>query len=103
MADSPTNALYFGDNLNILRHHIGDASVDLVYLDPPFNSKQDYNVLFGDASGEMSHAQIQAFSDTWHWDVLAQETYDELLTEAEAPLATAIAALRQFLGTGDVM
>jgi len=59
------NALYYGDNLNILRHHIGAETVDLVYLDPPFNSKRDYNVLFREKSGEASPAQIEAFTDTW--------------------------------------
>lgn len=98
-----TNLLYFGDNLEILRHHVPDESVDLIYLDPPFNSKQDYNVLFADSAGSKSHAQIEAFSDTWHWDVVAQETYEELVTEGPRTLATAVGALRQFIGSNDVM
>lgn len=60
------NALYYGDNLDILRLHIPAASVDLVYLDPPFNSNADYNVIYKEQSGELSSAQIQAFTDTWH-------------------------------------
>ena len=59
------NRLFYGDNLDIMRHHIPDASVDLVYLDPPFNSKRDYNVLFKEESGEASPAQMEAFTDTW--------------------------------------
>ena len=62
-----TNALYYGDNLEVLREHIADASVDLIYLDPPFNSNQDYNVLFKEQSGDPAHAQMQAFTDTWVW------------------------------------
>ena len=62
-----TNTLFYGDNLNVLRNHIADASVDLVYLDPPFNSNRDYNVLFREQSGAESPAQIKAFGDTWRW------------------------------------
>ena len=61
------NKLYFGDNLDILREQVPDGSVDLIYLDPPFNSNATYNVLFREASGEGSAAQIEAFDDTWHW------------------------------------
>ena len=61
------NRLYFGDNLDILREHVADDSVDLIYLDPPFNSNANYNVLFREPSGEPSAAQITAFEDTWHW------------------------------------
>jgi len=63
------NRLLFGDNLNWLRNRdiFPDATVDLVYLDPPFNSNADYNVLFREASGEASQAQFHAFTDTWNW------------------------------------
>ena len=61
------NALYYGDNLAVLREHAADESVDLVYLDPPFNSNASYNVLFRERSGEESPAQIRAFTDTWKW------------------------------------
>jgi len=67
MTDTWRNQLYFGDNLDVLREHIPDASVDLIYLDPPFNSNATYNVLFRERSGEQSAAQITAFEDTWHW------------------------------------
>ena len=59
------NTLYYGDNLDILRRYVQDESVDLIYLDPPFKSNQDYNVLFAERSGEDSAAQIKAFEDTW--------------------------------------
>ena len=66
------NHLYYGDNLDILRNSIADASVDLVYLDPPFNSQANYNVLFKAQSGQQSKAQIEAFEDTWHWNDTAE-------------------------------
>ena len=62
-----TNALYYGDNLDILRRYIPDESVDLVYLDPPFNSNRTYSAIFADESGRKSDAQIHAFEDSWHW------------------------------------
>ncbi len=61
------NKLYFGDNLQILKEYVADESVDLIYLDPPFNSKATYNVLFGEKNGSHSEAQIAAFDDTWEW------------------------------------
>ena len=72
------NTLYYGDNLKILRDYIKDESVDLIYLDPPFNSNRNYNVLFKDESGVEGDAQIHAFEDTWHWNQPAQDTYYEL-------------------------
>ncbi len=71
------NYLYYGDNLDILRRYIKDETVDLVYLDPPFNSNQSYNVLFAEKSGTPSTAQIKAFEDTWKWDEGAAHTYQE--------------------------
>jgi hypothetical protein len=62
------NTLYYGDNLEVLRRYIKDETVDLVYLDPPFNSNQDYNVLCAEKGGIRSAAQIRAFEDTWRWD-----------------------------------
>ena len=66
-SDATPNALYFGDNLDILREYVAAESVDLIYLDPPFNSNATYNVLFRERSGEESAAQITAFDDTWRW------------------------------------
>jgi site-specific DNA-methyltransferase (adenine-specific) len=65
------NQLYYGDNLDVLRRHIGEASVDLLYLDPPFNSNASYNVLFAERSGAQVASQIKAFEDTWKWDEAA--------------------------------
>ena len=62
------NTLYYGDNLGVMREHLPDESVDLVYLDPPFNSNANYNVLFREKTGEESPAQIRAFTDTWELD-----------------------------------
>jgi site-specific DNA-methyltransferase (adenine-specific) len=70
MTDLATNVLYYGDNLDILRRYLPDAAVDLVYLDPPFNSNRDYNVIFRDESGNATDAQLLAFEDTWHsWSI----------------------------------
>ena len=66
------NQLYYGDNLAVLREHIKDESVDLIYLDPPFNSRQDYNVLFAERDGTRSASQIMAFEDTWEWNMDAE-------------------------------
>jgi hypothetical protein len=77
---SMTNALYYGDNLAVLRESIGTESVDLIYLDPPFNSNASYNVLFKAPSGEGSQAQIEAFEDTWHWNDSAERAFDEVVT-----------------------
>jgi site-specific DNA-methyltransferase (adenine-specific) len=100
---TPVNTLFYGDNLDILRHSIKDESVDLIYLDPPFNSARNYNVLFKEKSGEASPAQIEAFTDTWAWDRSAERTYGDLLTDAPANVAQMIAALRQFIGANDMM
>ena len=69
------NPLYYGDNLRMLREHIADESVDLIYLDPPFNSNATYNVLFKAPDGHQSQAQIEAFDDTWHWTDSAEDAY----------------------------
>jgi site-specific DNA-methyltransferase (adenine-specific) len=97
------NTLFYGDNLAIMREYIPDESVDLVYLDPPFNSNRNYNVLFRDESGRYSEAQIEAFEDTWHWSETAEDTYNALVTEATDEVSKAIAALRELIGTNQVM
>ncbi|MHB8627592.1 MAG: hypothetical protein ACYDBJ_20365 [Aggregatilineales bacterium] len=76
-----TNTLFYGDNLPILREYIPNESIDLVYLDPPFNSSRSYNVLFHDESGQEAESQITAFADTWHWNQAAEEAYNSLVTE----------------------
>lgn len=97
------NTLYYGDNLKVLRDHINNESVDLIYLDPPFNSNRSYNVLFKDESGTSSDAQITAFDDAWHWGETAQSTYQELLTQAPGNVASMINSLHQFIGANQMM
>src|SRR5216684_3150288 len=97
------NTLYYGDNLKVLREYIPDESVDLIYLDPPFNSNRNYNVLFKDESGIDSEAQITAFEDTWHWNHIAEQIYHELVTEAPDNVSRMVAALRDFIGTNEMM
>jgi site-specific DNA-methyltransferase (adenine-specific) len=97
------NTLYYGDNYFILREHIPSESVDLIYLDPPFNSNRTYNVLFKDEHGTDSEAQIKAFEDSWHWNLEAEQAYAEILTEAPDNVAKLIDSLRDFIGTNQVM
>ena len=97
------NTLFYGDNLPILREYIPDESIDLIYLDPPFNSNRTYNVLFKQESGAESEAQIAAFDDTWHWNQAAEETYHELVTAAPAHVGQMIGALRGFIGQNQMM
>ena len=80
------NQLYYGDNLDILRRYVADESVDLVYLDPPFNSSRSYNVLFKDESGMAADAQMTAFDDTWHWGQVAEDTYADLLVSGPSSI-----------------
>ncbi len=80
MPDIKANVLYYGDNLEVLRKHIPDECVDLIYLDPPFNSNRNYNVLFRESSGAASAAQIEAFEDTWEWGDSAGEAYHQVMT-----------------------
>ena len=86
------NKLYFGDNLKILREYVPDASVDLIYLDPPFNSSATYNVLFKEKSGEESAAQITAFEDTWQWSQEAEAVYREIVERGPNKLRAAESA-----------
>jgi len=95
--------LYFGDNLNILRAQIADESVDLIYLDPPFNSKRDYNLLFRTPKGHESDAQITAFEDSWHWGEQAEGEYAELLRQSNTDVAEMIQSLRRFLRESDML
>ena len=97
------NTLYFGDNLNILREAIADESVDLIYLDPPFNSKRDYNLLFKTPKGHASDAQITAFEDSWSWGPQAEREYEEILHQSNTDAAEMIQSLRRFLHENDMM
>ena len=97
------NQLYFGDNLDILRNHVPGASVDLIYLDPPFNSNATYNVLFHEETGQQSAAQITAFEDTWHWSLESESAYQDVVTNAPGKLSDLIQAMRSFLGENDMM
>ncbi len=101
----PANHLYYGDNLDILRNHeyFPAECVDLIYLDPPFNSSRSYNVLFKDESGRQSDAQITAFEDTWHWGETAERTFDDLALNAPPRVSAAISALRVIVGTNQMM
>ncbi len=101
-----TNALYYGDNLDILREHVPDESVDLVYLDPPFNSNASYNVLFREQTGEGSPAQIKAFTDTWEWTQESQRTFEnEIMLNPGTPanVREMVSAFRQFIGSNAMM
>jgi site-specific DNA-methyltransferase (adenine-specific) len=97
------NTLFYGDNLLILRDYIADETVDLVYLDPPFNSNRSYNVLFKEESGQDSEAQITAFEDSWHWTASTEQAYQELVTTSNASVGSMISALRQSIGTNQMM
>ncbi len=97
------NKLYFGDNLDILRQYVADESVDLIYLDPPFNSNATYNVLFQEKSGQQSAAQITAFDDTWHWGMESEYAYHAVVTDGPQALANLLQAMRAFLGQNDMM
>ena len=96
------NCLFYGDNLDVLRRHVKDDSVDLVYLDPPFNSNQDYNVLFREQEGHKASAQIRAFEDTWQWDETAAATFHDVV-ECGGRVSEVLQAFRLFLGTNDML
>lgn len=98
-----TNTLFYGDNLPILREYIPDESIDLVYLDPPFNSNRSYNVLFKEEGGQDSESQITAFEDTWHWGQETEKTYQEMIQNAPANVAVMLGALREFIGENQMM
>jgi len=97
------NVLYYGDNLNVLRESIARESVDLVYLDPPFNSQATYNLLFKSPSGVGSQAQIEAFEDTWHWGQDAEIAFDQIMQSGNTDAADLLRALRGFLSENDLM
>jgi site-specific DNA-methyltransferase (adenine-specific) len=97
------NALYYGDNLRVLRDEIAGDSIDLIYLDPPFNSQANYNVLFKSPTGKAADAQIEAFEDTWHWGEETERAFAEVLASPATQAAELLRALRSFLGENDMM
>ncbi|RCG19084.1 restriction endonuclease subunit M [Sphaerisporangium album] len=98
------NKLYYGDNLEVLREHLPSESVDLIYLDPPFNSNRSYNVLFKEKSGDEAHAQIEAFGDTWTWSHETESLYIEMMNgSASNKVKDALEAMRKLLGDNDVL
>ena len=96
------NKLFYGDNLTVLREYVPSSSVDLVYLDPPFNSRADYNVLFAEKDGTQSTSQITAFEDTWEWNLDAEHAYQHVV-EGGGQVADAMRAFRTFLGHSDMV
>ena len=100
MAD---NKLYYGDNLDILRRYVEEKSVDLVYLDPPFKSNQDYNVLFKERNGTRSTAQIKAFKDTWLWDEESSRAYHDMVEHGPEDVSKALRAFHTFVGPNDML
>lgn len=103
MTESWTNKLFFGDNLEVLREHVPNESIGLIYLDPPFNSNATYNILFKEHNGTESAAQITAFEDTWHWGQESQNTYEELIKTGPKKLCDLLASFHHFLGNNDMM
>jgi DNA modification methylase len=94
--------LYYGDNLQVMREQIPGEHVDLIYLDPPFNSARDYNLLFKTPTGEPANAQIEAFQDTWHWGEQAEAEFDDILRQPNTQVASMISAILGFLGRNDM-
>jgi len=101
VTDAP-NILYYGDNLDILRRYVPDESVDLVYLDPPFNSNATYNVLFAEHHDEQAASQIKAFEDTWAWDLSAEWSYKNTV-EAGGQVSKALQAFHTLLGPSNML
>lgn len=95
--------LYYGDNLDVLREHIASDSVDLVYLDPPFNSNANYNILFKSPAGKAADSQIEAFEDTWHWNDKAEAAFHDVMTCGNTDVTELLRAMRGFLKENDMM
>lgn len=98
-----TNRLYYGDNLDVLRNSIASESVDLIYLDPPFNSNANYNILFKSPAGQAADSQIEAFEDTWHWNEKAEQAFHDVMVSGNTDVAELLRAMRGFLKENDMM
>jgi site-specific DNA-methyltransferase (adenine-specific) len=98
-----SNFLYYGDNLDVLREHIKSESIDLIYLDPPFNSNANYNILFKSPAGKAADSQIEAFEDTWHWNDKAEAAFHDVMTSGRTDVAELLRAMRGFLKENDMM
>ncbi len=98
-----TNRLYYGDNLAVLREHIADASVDLIYLDPPFNSNASYNILFKSPSGSGADASIEAFDDTWAWGPAASAALMDITQSGNHTLHVLMQAMKTAIGENAMM
>lgn len=96
------NILYYGDNLDILREYIKDESIDLIYLDPPFNSKRNYNILFSEENGSKSPSQIRAFDDTWNWGEQTERTFLEIREQCSPKLVEMLRSFVDFIGRNDI-
>ena len=94
--------LYYGDDLDILRRYIPDETIDLVYLDPPFNSAQNYNAFFQEKDGSAAASQIRAFEDTWSWNMDAEAVFKQL-TEQSGKVSEVMTAFMTFIGRNDMM
>ncbi|MGS1016997.1 DNA methyltransferase [Allosphingosinicella humi] len=98
-----TNRLHYADNLDALRAHVADESVDLVYLDPPFNSNANYNILFKSPAGLAADSQIEAFEDSWHWNNAAEDAFEQVMRSGHPRAFDLLRAMRSFLGENDMM
>jgi DNA modification methylase len=97
------NQLYYGDNLVVLNRHFADESVDLIYLDPPFASGQNYNLLFKMRDGRRSAAQEKAFEDTWHWNTTAIQSYQDAVRNSPAAVSEALQAFQKLVPASDML
>ena len=102
MSGGQVNKLFYGDNLDVLRG-FADECVDLIYLDPPFNSNAGYNVLFKSASGAGADASIEAFDDTWTWGDSAKEALLDIASGTNRPLQVMMEAMRTAIGENPLM
>ncbi|WP_375395300.1 DNA methyltransferase [uncultured Sphingomonas sp.] len=103
MRNRPGHHLFYGDNLIVLRREIPDENVDLIYLDPPFNSNANYGILFREPDGRASNAQIEVFEDTWHWNESAEDAFDQVRRSGNIRAFDLLNAMRGFLGDNDMM